>query len=189
MELSKIIDTFETYQWYYLEMHILFHPFTRQRIFHVVMEALNPNGSSPKRHGPSRGVDLVRMSNALSQNELWYVSNVSMIFDCSMLLYYSFWMFMGFILHIYIIFGTNLLTGGPAQNCCFFSYFRVSTKRNIKRSPNGMKPSGTWFSHRTWSRRLGLLPPIYTYVPPNDQVRSLNPNSTAVTFCIHEIPS
>ena len=30
-----------------------------------------------------------------------------------MLLYYPFWMFMGFILHIYIIFGTNLLTRGP----------------------------------------------------------------------------
>ena len=27
-----------------------------------------------------------------------------------MLLYYLFWMSMGFILHIYIIFGTNLLT-------------------------------------------------------------------------------
>ena len=46
---------------------------------------------------------------------IWYVSNVSIIFYCSMLLYYHFWMFMGFILHIYIIFGTNLLTGGPAQ--------------------------------------------------------------------------
>ena len=32
-----------------------------------------------------------------------------------MLLYYPFWMFMSFILHIYIIFGTNLLTGGPAR--------------------------------------------------------------------------
>ena len=27
---------------------------------------------------------------------------------------------MGFIFHFYIIFGTNLLTGGPAQNCCFW---------------------------------------------------------------------
>ena len=52
-------------------------------------------------------------------------------------------MFMGFIIHFYIIFGTNLLTGGLAQNCCFFAYFRVSQKKNIKRSPNGMKPSGT----------------------------------------------
>ena len=34
-----------------------------------------------------------------------------------------------------------------------------------------------------------LLPPIYTYVPPNDQIRSQNPNSTVATFCIHEIPS
>ena len=34
-----------------------------------------------------------------------------------------------------------------------------------------------------------LLPPIYTYVPPNYQKRSQNPNSTAVTFCIHKIPS
>ena len=47
--------------------------------------------------------------------DAWYISNVSIIFYCSMLLYYPFWMFMGFILHIYIIFGTNLLTGGPTH--------------------------------------------------------------------------
>ena len=36
---------------------------------------------------------------------------------------------MGFIIHFYIIFGTNILTEGPAQNCCFlpFPVFR----RNI----------------------------------------------------------
>ena len=141
-----------------------------------------------------------------------------------MLLYYLFWCLMGIIIHFYIIFGTNLLTGGPAQNCCFFAYFRVSKKRNIKKSPNEMKPSGTWFSQQTRPGRLEpyvntqkrrprgrgrayppqarpplswtpccstdvLLPPIYTYAPPNDQIRSQNPNSTAVTFCIHEIPS
>ena len=32
-----------------------------------------------------------------------------------MLYYYLFWMIMGFIIHFYITFGTNLLTGGPAQ--------------------------------------------------------------------------
>ena len=85
----------------------------------------------------------------------WYVSNVSIIFDCSIVYYLLFWTILGFIFHFYIIFGTNLLTGGPTQNCCFFAYFRVSKKRNIKRSPNGMKPSETWFSHRTWSTRLG----------------------------------
>ena len=49
---------------------------------------------------------------------------------------------MGFILHIYIIFETNLLTGGPARIAVFFAYFRISKKRNIKRSPNRMKPLG-----------------------------------------------
>ena len=86
---------------------------------------------------------------------IWYVSNVSIIFYCSMLLYLLFWTILGFIFHFYIIFGTNLLTGGPAQNCCFFTCFRVLKKRNIKRSPNGMKPSGTWFSHRIQLMRLG----------------------------------
>ena len=61
-----------------------------------------------------------------------------------MLLYYLFWMFMGFTLHFYIIFGTNLLTGGPAH-IVDFAFFSVSKKRNIKRSPNGMKHSGVIF--------------------------------------------
>ena len=56
-----------------------------------------------------------------------------------MLYYLLFWMFMGFIFHFYIIFGTNLLTGGPTQICCFMpiSVFRrkgisngVKTERN-----------------------------------------------------------
>ena len=36
-----------------------------------------------------------------------------------MLYYLLFWAILGFIIHFYIIFGTNLLTGGPAQICCF----------------------------------------------------------------------
>ena len=141
-----------------------------------------------------------------------------------MLYYLLFWTILGFIIHFYIIFRTNLLTGGPTQNCCFFAYFSVSKKRNIRRSPNGMKPSGEWFLERTWSRRLGpyvreasrrprgraarpppqgapstLVGPLllhrrtsssYIYPrTPNDQRWSQNPNSTVVTFCIHEIPS
>ena len=137
-----------------------------------------------------------------------------------MLYYLLFWTLSGFIIHFYIIFGTNLLTGGPAQNCCFLP---ISEFRR-KRISNGMKPSGTWFLEQTWSRGLGpyvkkatrkprgrgarlppwarpppswaprcstdvLLPPIYIHVPSNDQNRSQTHNSTAVTFCIHEIPS
>ena len=51
---------------------------------------------------------------------------------------------MGFIMHFYIIFGTNLLTEGPVP-VAFFAYFSVSQKRNIKRNPNGMKPSREFF--------------------------------------------
>ena len=74
-----------------------------------------------------------------------------------MLLYYPFWMFMGFTLHFYIIFGTNLLTGGPAQNCCFLpiSEFRrknilngVQTEWNLRerdfrneRDPEDLDPT------------------------------------------------
>ena len=63
---------------------------------------------------------------------------------------------MGFIMHFYIIFGTNLLTEGLVQIAVFFAYFSVSQKRNIKRSPNGMKPSGELFLERKQSRRLGV---------------------------------
>ena len=46
-----------------------------------------------------------------------------------MLLYYLFWMLIGLFLHLYIIFGTNLLTGGPAQNCCFLPISEFRRKR------------------------------------------------------------
>ena len=44
----------------------------------------------------------------------------------------------------------------PSANCCFFAYVSVSQKRNIKRNPNGMKPSGGSFLEQTQSRRLGV---------------------------------
>ena len=54
-----------------------------------------------------------------------------------MLHYLLFSTIMGFIFHFYIIFGTNLLTGGPPQNCyfCLFQYFeetkyQTESKRN-----------------------------------------------------------
>ena len=39
-----------------------------------------------------------------------------------MLYYLLFWTILDFICHFYITFGTNLLTGGPAQNCCFLPF-------------------------------------------------------------------
>ena len=134
-----------------------------------------------------------------------------------MLLYFLFRMLMGFILHFYIIFGTNLLTESPVQIDVFFAHFRVSQKRNIKWNPNGMKPSGElfWNKHdqRTWSGRQErsedatrqegapppswaprsstdlLLPPRYVHIPRKHPGAPQNLISTAATFCTQEIPS
>ena len=139
-----------------------------------------------------------------------------------MLLCLLFWTILGFIFHFYIIFGTNLLTGGPAQNCCFFCLFQyfeeieyqTESKRNetfgiVIFQPNVIQETWTLLQEvpeavtRVEGTPLGappaswapycstdvLLPPIYTYVSPNDQNRSQKPNSTAATFCIREIPS
>ena len=64
-------------------------------------------------------------------------------------------MFMGFILHIYIIFGTNLLTGGPAHIAvfCLFHYFeekeyQTESKRN---ETFGSVIFGTNVIQETWS--------------------------------------
>ena len=72
-----------------------------------------------------------------------------------MLLYYLFWMFMGFILHICIIFWTNLLTGGPTILLfyCLFQYFeekeyQMESKWN---ETFGSVIFGTNVIRRTWS--------------------------------------
>ena len=69
-----------------------------------------------------------------------------------MLLYYLLWMLTGFILHFYIIFVTNLLTGGPAQIVVFclfqcFSENEYQTERNLREDI---------FLEQSQSRRLGV---------------------------------
>ena len=63
-----------------------------------------------------------------------------------MLLYYLFWMSMGFILHFYIIFGTNLLTGGPAQIvvfCLFHCFAQKGISNGIQMEQN-LRESYFW---------------------------------------------
>ena len=65
---------------------------------------------------------------------------------------------MGFIIHFYIIFGTNLLTGGPAKIAVFFAYVSVSQKKGCqtesKRNETfGRVIFGTNVNHGTWNRR------------------------------------
>ena len=72
-----------------------------------------------------------------------------------MLYYLLFWTILGFIFHFYIIFGTNLLIEGPAQNClfCLFQCFEETkyqteskwneTFRNVIFSPNVIQETWT----------------------------------------------
>ena len=49
-----------------------------------------------------------------------------------MLYYNLFWTLLGYIIHFYIIFGTNLLTGGLAHNCCFFCLFQSFAEKEYQ---------------------------------------------------------
>ena len=66
-----------------------------------------------------------------------------------MLLYYLFWMLMGFILHFYILFGTNLLTGGPAQIVVFLP-ISVFRRKGIS---NGVQTEWNLREHDVWNKR------------------------------------
>ena len=98
-------------------------------------------------------------------------------------------MFMGFTLHFYIIFWTNLLTGGPTHIVVFLPISVFRRKRNIKRSPNGMKPLGAVFLERKRSRRLGVEVKEASR-RPQGRGRALHPRGplvapTAGFFCLY----
>ena len=70
-------------------------------------------------------------------------------------------MIMRFIIHFSIIFGTNLLTGGPAQNCCFFCLFQSFAEKEYqmesKRNETfGNVIFGTNVIQRTWTLRQDI---------------------------------
>ena len=73
-----------------------------------------------------------------------------------MLYYLLFWTILSFIFHFYIIFGTNLLTGGPAQICCFFCLFQCFKEKEYQTESNrnetfGSVIFGTNVIQETWS--------------------------------------
>ena len=73
-----------------------------------------------------------------------------------MLLYYQLWMFMGFIIHFYIIFGTNL---EPSASFCFFlvlEYRRKGKSNGVQLTWNFTELIfGMEAIQETWSRRQG----------------------------------
>ena len=62
-----------------------------------------------------------------------------------MLLYYLFWMLMGFILYIYIIFGTNLLTRGPPHIAVFFCLFQYFEEKEYQTESKRKETLGALF--------------------------------------------
>ena len=62
---------------------------------------------------------------------------------------------MGFIIHFYIIFGTNLLTGGPAQ-IAIFCLFQCFAEKEYQTESKRNETFGAWFLEQTWSRGLGV---------------------------------
>ena len=67
---------------------------------------------------------------------------------------------MGFVIHFYIIFWTNLLTGGPAQIavfCLFQSFAEKEYQTESKRNETfGNVIFGTNVIQRTWSLRKAI---------------------------------
>ena len=138
-------------------------------------------------HLPTRGRAGIKLGDA------WYVSNVSIIFDCSMLLYILFWMFNGLYYTLLYFFGTNLLTQGPVQIAvfCLFQCFaekEYQMEWNLRESYfwNKRDPEDLEWTSRNqrgghearlppwarppplWAPRSStdlLLPPIYIHIP------------------------
>ena len=124
---------------------------------------------------------------------------------------------MGFTMHFYIIFGTNLLTESPVQ-IVIFCLFQCFVEKEYQTESKWKKPLRGSFLEQTQSRRLGVdvkesvrrpwgrtarpppswaprsstdlfLSPIYTLIPWNHRGEPRNTSSNAATFCTREVPS
>ena len=136
-------------------------PTTIKKNYIEIMPSSIPHQKFCFYHLPTRG----RAGIKLGDN--WYVSNVSIIFDCSMLYYILFWTLLGFIIHFYIIFGTNLLTGGLAQNC----YFLPISEFRRKRISNGVQTEWNLRERDFWNEHdPGDLDPKSRKLPGSHEV-------------------
>ena len=132
------------------------------------MPSSTPHQKFSFYHLPTRGWAGIKLGDA------WYVSNASIIYYCSMLLYiFCFGCLMGFIMHFYIIFGTNLLTEGKVQIdvFCLFRCFKeteyqTESKRNkisgnVIFSPNVIQETWTLLQGTKEAvMRVGGAPPL-----------------------------
>ena len=96
-----------------------------------------------------------------------------------MLLYYPFWLFMGFTLHFYIIFGTNLLTTGPTCIAVFLCLFQYIKEKEYQTESKWNETFGsdlfgtnavqeTWSGHQAANKAATRVPgaPLGVGAPP-----------------------
>src|SRR6187401_960774 len=98
---------------------------------------------------------------------------------------------MGFIIHFYIIFGTNLLTQGPVQIvvfCLFQSFAEKEYQTESKRNETFRRVIfGTESTQKTWSTREGMKE-VATRVqgaPPPSWAPSGSPDALLPPIYIH----
>ena len=126
----------------------------------------------------------------------WYVSNVSIIYEVFMLLFYHFWMFYNhFISTLYHFLG---LTYWPSAQCqlLFFCLFFTSRKINIKWSPNTVKLFEDFYGlkHFQWARVVvGGAPrgghPTMVRLGPQERLGGLCPSRWPPTPPLYPINS
>ena len=114
-------------------------------------------------------------------------------------------------MHFYIIFGTNLLTGGPVPVSIFFLFQRFTEKEYKRNETFARIFLGTNATQETWSTSLEVheasmrqgarphprgphgAPPtyffrVYILLYPKTSRRATKPLFHAATFCTREIP-
>ena len=94
-------------------------------------------------HLPTRGRAGIKLGDA------WYVSNVSIIFDCFMLYYILFWMINGICYTLLYYFWDQPIHRRPSPNCCFLP---ISVFQR-KRISNGIQIEWNLRESYFWNKR------------------------------------
>ena len=110
----------------------------------------------------------IMLSLSSTTSHPWVFLNASRADQCLIRLQriYNLWSIHAILLSVLNVYGVYYtllyyfwdwpINRRPIPYCCFIAYFSVSNKRNIKRSPNGMKPSKKLFLEQKQSRELGV---------------------------------
>ena len=91
-----------------------------------IMPSSTPHQNYLFYHLPTRGRAEIKLGNA------WYVSNVSIIFDCSMLYYILFWMFNGLYYTLLYYCWDQPTNPRPSPELLFFCLFQSFAEKEYQ---------------------------------------------------------